>query len=254
MNSLETLKCFYLDTYEGLFTNQHTYLNLQSGAMIMATTTELARSGTVMLRTVTWWAAPVWAAGKESSSVNPVSKAKFFTVESKQLSTFKLVDWRSLSAVDESTCYDDGKLYQWETSGRRSTSDQYACTCYGGQQVTLGFMSVYFTWMCFYITYIPMIKPLLSLRAGAVRTVVVLVLKLMWTSFSLQCALMLTTATGRTPFANWWVFYRCDDKGFENKESDQSLIIYNLKIIVNIVYYHVLRIQKFGIGRFLKVE
>lgn len=66
------------NSFEGLFTNQHTSLNLQSGAMIMATTTELVRSGTVVLRTVTWWAAPVWATGKESSSVNPVSKAKFF--------------------------------------------------------------------------------------------------------------------------------------------------------------------------------
>lgn len=68
------LKCISPDTFEGLCTNQYTSLNLQSGAMIMATTTELVRSGTDKLRTVTWWAAPVWAAGKESSSVNPVSR------------------------------------------------------------------------------------------------------------------------------------------------------------------------------------
>lgn len=69
-------------------TADHSYLNLmqitaphsntndclrrQSGATITASTTVSVKSGTVTRITDTWWAAPVWGMGEESSSVNHV--------------------------------------------------------------------------------------------------------------------------------------------------------------------------------------
>lgn len=163
------LKCISLDTFEGLFTNQHTYLNLQSGAMIMATTTELARSGTVMLKTVTWWAAPVWAAGKESSSVNPVSKV----FQSLSLSNFRhlMVGWLTFIVC----CRWIHLLWWWEAlpGGKpvaegvsRSNMHMYLLWRTTGNTRFYAFsiFQCIYTLMCFYITYIPMIKPLLSLQ------------------------------------------------------------------------------------------
>lgn len=196
------LKCLSPHTSESLYANQHASLNLQSGAMTMVTTTELVRSGTAMLRTVTWWAAPVWATGKESLNVNPVSVV-FLTVVSKQLWIFNC-SCKSVSWLTIIVCCRWIHLLWWGE------------VVPGGQPVAEGVsrshLHLYLprgttgnTRSCVLVPTLfifPCLKPRCLSRAGAVRTVVILVLKLMRTSFSLQCALMLSTATERTPYAN----------------------------------------------------
>lgn len=66
----------------------------QSGAMTTAIITALDKSGIVVLRTVIWWAAPVWAMAKESSNANHVSTQSFNSVNLKLLYTPALLLWK----------------------------------------------------------------------------------------------------------------------------------------------------------------
>lgn len=216
LSAITTVWMFVKDEYTGnsnvflhtllrvYIANQHASLNLQSGAMTMATTTELARSGTVMLRTVTWWAAPVWETGKESLNVNPVSVI-FFTVVSKQLWIFNC-SCKSISWLTSIVCCRWIHLLWW---GEVVPGGQPVAEGVSRSHLhlylprgTTGNTRSYVLVSTLYMYIFPCLKPRCLSRAGAVRTVVVLELKLTRTLFSLQCALMLSTATERTPYAN----------------------------------------------------
>lgn len=151
----------------------------------MVITTASVRSGTAMLRMVTWWVVPVWAMARESSSVSPVSaerpdpKRKFAACTSNQrvlnesAFSFEYIQMSRRVMMME-------KCTRWETSGRRS--------------IWVPFVPVLVMadsrYVFIYLELVPL-QPdvpmcdcsvfVLKIRAGAVRTAEGLEDKPMWT-------------------------------------------------------------------------
>lgn len=162
---------FSLPLYSlSLFLSSYVSSLLQSGVMTTIITIASERSGIARLRTVTWWAVPAWAMARENSNVNPVSidwhthtELELYSLRRQACDTgwflyiysfssfsrifncpfMSVVKWiENWSLIwnsqppDESTCFDDGKMYQVGNQWQKEYLGAICtCTCYGGQQV-----------------------------------------------------------------------------------------------------------------------